>query len=156
MPGITIRRYLDDKVLYEAPQAETVKEAVEQAVADRANLSGANLVRANLVRANLGDANLIGAHLIGARLPTGETWAEYLTEVVPALLTAGGKELAAVATKEHWDCHTWSNCPMAAAFGTETLSGVPALLRPRAQQFIQLFDAGLIPLDAVLGTEATS
>jgi hypothetical protein len=34
---------------------------------------------------------------------------------------------------------------MAWAFSCADLSGVPALLRPRAEQFIQFFDAGLIP-----------
>lgn len=34
---------------------------------------------------------------------------------------------------------------MAHAFGAHNLSGVPVLLRPRAEQFIQFFDAKLIP-----------
>lgn len=62
---------------------------------------------------------------------------------MPALLTAGGKSLESFA--EHWQCHTWNNCPVAHAFDTRDLSGVPPLLRPRAEQFIQFFDAGLIP-----------
>ena len=109
-----------------------------------ANLAGAYLTRANLTGANLAGANLDGANLYGAtRLPTGETWAEYLAEVVPALLTAGGKSLE--ECKAHWECHTWSNCPMAWAFDCKGIEGVPILLRPRAQQFVQLFDAKLIP-----------
>ena len=116
-----------------------------------ANLDGAYLVRANLDGANLRSANLGGARLDGAtRLTTGETWDEYLRETLPALLTAGGRALAEVATAEHWDCHNWGNCPMHAAFGAADISGVPILLRPRAEQFIQFFDAKLIPLDAVL------
>jgi hypothetical protein len=126
-----------------------------------ANLTGANLTGANLTDANLRGANLTGANLTGAnltyayltganladaknlRLPTGETWDEYLTETLPALLTAGGKSLESFT--EHWQCHTWDNCPMAHAFGGNSLNDVPILLRPRAEQFIQLFDAGQIP-----------
>jgi len=114
-----------------------------------ANLYGANLTRANLDGANLYGANLDGANLDGAnldgatRLPTGETWQEYVEQVVPALLTAGGKSLE--ECKEHWECHTWSNCPMAWAFNCSGLEGVPILFRPRAAQFIQFFDAKLLP-----------
>jgi uncharacterized protein YjbI with pentapeptide repeats len=126
-----------------------------------ANLQDANLQGANLQYANLQDANLQGAKLQGAnlqyanlqdaklqdakdlRLPTGETWHEYLTETVPALLTAGGQPLESFA--EHFACHSWENCPMAHAFNTHDLSGVPVLLRPRAEQFIQFFDAKQIP-----------
>ena len=61
-----------------------------------------------------------------------------------------------VATAEHWDCHNWDNCPMHAAFNAADISEVPLLLRPRAEQFIQFFDAALIPLTAVLGSEVTS
>ena len=117
----------------------------------RANLFGANLFRANLSRAdlfgaNLSRANLSRANLSGAkdlRLPTGETWTEYLTVTVPALLTAGGKSLDSFGP--HFQCHSWDNCPMAYAFDTHDLSGVPLLLRPRAEQFIGFFDAKQIP-----------
>ena len=47
-PGIIIKRYIDDAVLYEAPTAKTVKQAVEEAVRAGANLGGANLGGANL------------------------------------------------------------------------------------------------------------
>src|SRR5262249_49372931 len=59
--------------------------------------------------------------------------------------TAAGKTLEQVLKTGCWDCHEWTNCPMAEAFGVHDLSGVPLLLRPRADQFVQLFDAGLIP-----------
>jgi hypothetical protein len=121
-----------------------------------ADLRGANLRGADLRGANLGDANLRGADLRGAdlrdadlrdaknlRLPTGETWEEYLTETVPALLTAGGKPLESFT--EHFVCHSWDNCPMAHAFDAHGVEGVPVLLRPRAEQFIQFFDAKQIP-----------
>jgi hypothetical protein len=145
-------------------KADSLKEAVEAAVAkgadlsganlrfanlsgadlSGANLSGADLSGANLSGANLRFANLSGANLRGANLPTGEVWEEYLAEVVPALLTAGGKPLASFT--EYWKCHQWTNCPMAHAFDVHELTDVPALLRPRAEQFIQFFDARLIPL----------
>lgn len=103
-------------------------------------------VRAAVVALVASGANLRGADLHGAenvRLPTGETWHEYLTETVPALLTAGGKSLESFA--EHFVCHSWDNCPMAHAFDAHGINGVPVLLRPRAEQFIQFFDAGQIP-----------
>lgn len=117
-------------------------------------LSGADLSGAYLRGAVLTGAVLTGADLTGAVLTGGETWEQYLSEVVPALLTAGGRALLEVATPEHWECHAWSNCPTAAAFGAKGLSDVPILLRPRAEEFIRFFDAQLIPLDAVLGKVA--
>jgi Pentapeptide repeats (8 copies) len=111
-----------------------------------ANLSYANLSYANLRSANLRSANLRSANLRSAKnliLPTGETWEQYLTETVPALLTAGGKSISSF--KEHWECHEWNNCPMAHAFDVHELKDVPILLRPRAEQFIQFFDGGQIP-----------
>jgi Pentapeptide repeats (8 copies) len=118
----------------------------------RSNLSGANLSGAILSGAILSGANLSGADLKDSIIETGEKWGQYLAEVVPALLTAGGHELAEVLTAKHWDCHEWGadNCPMAAAFDSPRgMEGVPILYRPRAEQFIRYFDARLIPLEAV-------
>ena len=119
-----------------------------------ADLSGANLSGANLSGAVLRDAVLRGADLSGANLrdavlSDGVTWEEYLKEIVPALLCAGGKPLAAVATAETWACHSWQNCPMALAFDVHSPESVPALHRGQAQRFVQFFDAGLIPLPTV-------
>ncbi len=122
-----------------------------------ANLSSADLSSADLRSANLSSANLSSADLSSAknfRLPTGELWSEYLTQTVPALLTAGGKSLAEVATVEHWECHGWDNCPMAAAFSVKSLDEIPILHRPRASQFVQLFDAGQLKLEDILPKEA--
>ena len=116
-----------------------------------AYLTGADLSGANLRGAYLRGANLRGANLSGAKfsdttvIETGETWAVYLAEVVPALLVAGGRSLADILAAGAWTCHQWINCPMAEAFGVHDLSKVPALYRPRAYQFIRYFDAGLIP-----------
>jgi len=167
-----------ETVLWEG-EAGSVEEAVYAALKARANLRGANLWGANLrganlggadlrdanlrdanlVRADLRDANLRGANLRGAknvRLPTGETWDEYLTVTVPALLTAGGKSLESFGPS--FTCHSWDNCPIAHAFDVHCVEDVPLLLRPRAEQFIQLFDAKQIlwplPTKAEPGPEA--
>lgn len=118
------------------------------------NLSGANLLGANLLGANLSGANLFGANLSGANLsgadlsvstvmPGGYTWTEYLNELVPQLLTAGGKDLSMFT--DVWSCHSWDNCPMALAFDVHGLGEVPILYREQARFFVQLFDAELIP-----------
>ena len=41
---------------------------------------------------------------------------------------------------------------MAVAFSVTSLMAIPALFRPRADQFVQLFDAGLIKAEIVDGT----
>jgi hypothetical protein len=136
-----------------------------------ANLSGADLSGANLSGANLSDlsgaepqergpqrrgsadlsgANLRSADLDNAYLDTGERFGEYIKQVVPALLTAGGKQLLEVANETHWSCHDWNNCPMAAAFSVTRIDKIPLLYRPRAEQFVRLFDAGLIPLERIV------
>jgi hypothetical protein len=33
---------------------------------------------------------------------------------VEQVLIAGGKALADVLSPQHWNCHSWNNCPMAA------------------------------------------
>ncbi len=112
-----------------------------------AYLRDADLRGANLCGADLSGANLSGADLSGdTQMPYGEMWHEYLDKVVPQLCTAGGKPLSAVACQEHWDCHSWDNCPMAAAFNVDSESDTPLLLRPRVREFVQFFDAGLIPM----------
>ena len=120
-----------------------------------ANLRGANLRDANLTDANLRGANLRGANLRGAnlrgaknvRLPTGELFEDYLSTTLPALLTAGGQPLESF--ESHWACHDWDNCPMAHAFGVKRQEDTPLLLRPRVDQFVQLYDARQIPWSAV-------
>jgi hypothetical protein len=129
-----------------------------------ADLSDADLRGADLSGAVLSDAVLIGAVLSGADLSDavlsdsvvlsdGVTWGEYKRDVVPALLTAGGRLLGEVATAETWACHSWTNCPMAEAFRVHDLTELPALYRWQAERFIHFFDAGLIPCPVV--TEPT-
>ena len=64
---IKIKNRFSDEVIYEY-EAESVKEAVEKAVKEKANLSRANLREANLWGADLSGANLREANLIGADL----------------------------------------------------------------------------------------
>ena len=148
---IEIVSQLSKSVLYKADCSD-VREAVVQAVRDGANLTWANLYGANLTRANLTWANLDDS----TRLPTGETWQEYREVILPALCTAAGKTLDEVAAA--WDCHEWSNCPMHVAFdfdGDFDTQDVPAsvqLLKPRIDQFVQLFDAKLLPCPCELAS----
>ena len=107
------------------------------------DLTGARLAGARLTGARLTGANFTGADLTGARLDTGEYWEEYVTEVVPALLIAGGHTLEEAAAA--WACHNWENCPMAVAFDVHKVFDAPPRFREQIRQFVQFFDAGLIP-----------
>ena len=115
-----------------------------------ADLSGADLSYADLRYANLSGANLSYANLSGAKemdsaiMPGGFTFAVYKSDLVPALLAAGGRDPKEVAAKS-WTCHEWTNCPMAEAFGVHSMADIPPLYREQAQLFVQLFDANLIP-----------
>ena len=121
-----------------------------------ADLAGANLAGAYLAGAYLAGAYLAGANLAGADFTRAENvgdftmadglkFSEYLRDVVPALLTAGGKTVEDVVSSGAWDCHSWDNCPMAVAFDIGTSDKAPPLLRARVREFVQFFDAGLIP-----------
>lgn len=111
-----------------------------------ANLCNAYLFEANLHKADLNHANLTDAKYVGDfTMPNGMKFSEYLRDVVPALLTAGGKTLAEIIAAKAWKCHSWRNCPMHVAFGIQNLAEGPPLLRARIEEFINYFDAGLIP-----------
>jgi len=92
-------------------------------------------------------ADLSRADLSRADLPTGETFEQYLTDVVPGYLASGGKQLAD-APSNVWECHDWSNCPTAWAFTCNQADDVPILLWPRRDQFIQMWDAKLLSYDS--------
>ena len=117
-----------------------------------ANLSGANLRDADLSGADLSGADLSDADLSGAKnvgdftMSDGLKFSEYLRDVVPALLTAGGKTVKEIVDSGAWDCHSWDNCPMHVAFGIEDANEAPPLLRARVKEFVQFFDAKLIPV----------
>ena len=84
-------------------EASTILELLHLAVRDSADLRGAVLSGADLSGAVLRGADLSGAVLRGAVLSdstaveTGETLKQYVTEVVPALVAAGGVPAAASA-----------------------------------------------------------
>jgi hypothetical protein len=114
-------------------------------------LSDAYLSFADLSVADLSGPNLRGANLRRARnrsdwtMPDGFKFSKYLSDVVPALLTSGGKTLKEVLETGCWQCHSWENCPMHAAFGIDSSEEAPPLLIPRVKEFVQFFDQGLIP-----------
>jgi hypothetical protein len=116
-----------------------------------ADLHNANLYNANLRYANLSEAILLDAQMADAVLPAGETWEEYIAEALPALCRAGGRPLAMIAAA--WECHAWTNCPMAVAFGVNSFGEIPLLYQPRVAQFIQFFDARLLPNPPFKGQE---
>jgi len=100
-------------------------------------------------------ANLRGADLRGAKnlgdftMADGLKFSTYLNEVVPALLTAGGKTIQEIVASGAWECHSWDNCPMAVAFSIKNQDEAPLLYRDRVREFVQLYDSGLIPCPVV-------
>ena len=76
------------KVLFElVKENNTIKETLEQAIKENANLEGANLINANLYNANLEYANLNSANLYNANL-------EYANIYYANLYNAKNKETA--------------------------------------------------------------
>lgn len=124
----------------------------------RADLRRADLRGADLSGTDLSGVDLSGANLRGANL-NGAAWEQYTTEILPALLRAGVLPLEELLTNDHWNCHSWENCPMAAAFGVHRIGDIPPVHRLEASRFIELFDANALPLDKVrewCGLAATS
>ena len=133
--------------------ADLTDAVLTGAVLRGAVLRGADLTRAVLTDAVLRDANLTGADQVDSMImPGGYTFAAYNTDVVPALLAAGGRDPREVAAKS-WNCHQWTNCPMAEAFGVHDPNDVPPLYREHARLFVQLFDANLIPNPYAISSE---
>ena len=66
-------------------------------------------------------------------------------------LLAAGNHLEEALKPEHWECHKWQNCPMAAAFGVTQLEQVPSEWREKAEFFVRQFDLGLIQREMVVG-----
>lgn len=118
-----------------------------------ADLSYANLRSANLRSADLRYADLryVKGITDNTPLPEGVTLGEFKTQIVPQLLTAGGKTVGEVVASGAWECHEWSNCPMHVALGIDSATKAPPLLRPWVERFVQLFDAKLIPCPVVEG-----
>lgn len=82
MIKIEIKNIFTGSIIFEySKENNTIKETIEKAVKDGANLDQANLVGANLVGANLFRANLVGANLYGAiKLPIYCKWTHGITE----------------------------------------------------------------------------
>jgi len=122
-----------------------------------ANLHGADLRGADLSGAKLRGADLRNAELRGAKGITDDTpialgnvmLGQFKGDVVPALLAATGKTVAEIVGAGCWECHSWDNCPMHAVFGVKSTADVPPLWRAHAATFVQLFDAGLLPVPEV-------
>ena len=110
------------------------------------NLIGADLTGANLIKAYLTDADFSGANLTTTILPNGQIYEEYL-KTLPELFTATGRKFEEIVTKDHWNCHQWNNCPMAAVFEVCSLQDIPAIWQEKAQDFITYFDARMLPFE---------
>jgi hypothetical protein len=154
MSKFEIKSHWTGKLIFECElgaefeqSSESVKmgAAVRLAVKSGANLSDAYLSGANLSGANLSDAKDVPDFT----MPDGLLFSEYLRDVVPALLTAGGKTIKEIINGGAWDCHSWDNCPMAMAFGVHRVEDVPPLYRARAQEFVRFFDARMIPAPVI-------
>jgi hypothetical protein len=65
---IQLKSVFGDILFEYEKEKNTIKDTLEEAVRQDANLVGANLVGANLRGANLVGANLVGANLVGANL----------------------------------------------------------------------------------------
>ena len=76
---IQIKNRYTEEVIFEC-EAKTIKEAVEEAVNSKANLSEANLSKANLSEADLSEANLWKANLWKADLWKADLWKANLSE----------------------------------------------------------------------------
>lgn len=68
MEAIKIKNRFTDEVIYESDTATTIKEAVEEAIKNKINISEADLRYANLREANLTGADLTGTDLSYANL----------------------------------------------------------------------------------------
>ena len=78
MQTFEIKNRYTDEVIFLA-ECETMRECVELAVGQKANLSGANLSEANLSGAYLSGANLIWANLSEANLSEANLSGAYLS-----------------------------------------------------------------------------
>ena len=78
-----IKDRFTNNIIYESSTATNIKEAVEEAVnkkvnLSKADLSGAYLSGADLSRADLSGAYLVGAYLVGAYLSGADLVGAYL------------------------------------------------------------------------------
>ena len=96
MQTFEIKNRWDGKVLFSAG-GETLRDVVQQAVQERADLYGANLCGANLRGADLYGADLYGANLRGADLRSADLYGANLCGA--NLRGAYGKQLTLVGSR---------------------------------------------------------
>lgn len=114
-----------------------------------ADLRGCDFRKANLQHAEFNRQTKVqGIKLAGANL-TGESWEEYLHDFLPEFLQSEGVPLS--ITAEAWDCHQWDRCPIATAFNIHDPDDAPEDKIKRVDQFVILYDLGLIPKPKVAG-----
>ena len=109
----------------------------ESAVLDSADLGFAYLKGAKLHR-----ANLRGANLEGAVMPDGRVFEEYIEDPLAGICDEPEARERAVAA---WGNHSWSDCPMNAAFGWNQVDDAPVDKRMYVAAFVALFDGRQIP-----------
>jgi len=107
-----------------------------------AYLSGADLSDADLSCADLSCADLSRADLSGATLSDGRTFEEYKQDPLANLCSEPEARNRAIAA---WGSHSWSDCPMHAAFGYNAINDAPKDNRIFVAAFVALFDGQLLP-----------
>lgn len=108
-----------------------------------ADLRGCDFRKANLQHAEFNRQTKVkGIKLAGSNL-TGEPWEEYIHEFLPEFLQSEGVKLS--ITAESWNCHGWDHCPIATAFNIHDPDDAPEDKIERVDQFVILYDLGLIP-----------
>ncbi len=108
--------HVDGSVIFRDNQ-DTLVLTLEQAALSKTYLSGANLSR--------------------AIVPNGKLFEDYLKDPLEGI--CDDPEVKARA-KSAWGNHTWTNCPMATAFGWKSYSDIPEDKQMLVGMFIALFD----------------
>ena len=108
-----------------------------------ADLTGATLIGADLTGAELSVADLTGAVLLGATMPDGRLWERYRAAHLDGLCSSTAVQARAAAA---WGHKEWSDCPMHAAHGWTSLSGiVDETLHRDVACWIALHDSDQLP-----------
>ena len=126
----------DGDVLYRSERADSVRGAVEEAIAKGTNLAGAYLA----------GTYLADADLAGATLPDGRAWDLYRLDPLAGICDEPDARKRAVAA---WGSRTWQSCPMHAAYGWNGIGDAPADKRRDVAAFVAVFDAELLPAPVV-------
>ena len=109
----------------------------------RASLTEASLTGANLRWANLRGADLTEASLTGATMPDGRLWERYRAAHLDGLCSSTAVQARAAAA---WGHKEWSDCPMHAAHGWTSLSGIAdETLHRDVACWIALHDSDQLP-----------